>query len=228
MTIPSIEPMGDSSMLVAWQGLTDQAALRHVQALVTAVRQSDKPGIVDVVPAFASLTIHYNPKQIRLSELEISVQNWISRMDLASKVPSRSFEIPVCYEFEFAMDLSEISETLGMPASEIIRLHSEAEYVVQMIGFAPGFPYLSGMPSELCVARRREPRLVVPAGSVAIGGKQTGIYSLETPGGWQIIGRTPVRLFLPESDPPCLLQAGDVVRFRRISQQEFYNWQSRT
>ncbi len=228
MNLPAIEPMGDTGLLVAWEGLSDQVALQHVQSLALAVRRSTIPGIVDVVPAFASLTIHYNPWQIGLSEFEGSIRELISRMDLQVNLPSRSIELPVCYDSEFALDLDDVSKLLGLSTREIIRLHSEAEYVVQMIGFAPGFPYLAGLPKELCVARRGVPRVEVPAGSVAIGGKQTGIYSLATPGGWQIIGRTPQRLFLPELDPPCLLQAGDRVRFVPITRQEFNDWHART
>jgi allophanate hydrolase subunit 1 len=134
---------------------------------------------------------------------------------------ARTVDIPVCYGGEFGPDLDEVAELCGLTAVEVVALHAGGEYLAYMIGFAPGFPYLGGLPDQLVVPRKAAPRLHVPAGSVGLAGKQTGVYPQDSPGGWQIIGRTPIRLFTPERTPPTLLQAGDVVRFRAISCEEY-------
>jgi inhibitor of KinA len=133
-------------------------------------------------------------------------------------------EIPVCYAADLALDLEEVARHTQLTHEEVIRRHSATEYRVQCVGFTPGFPFLSGLAAELSTPRRASPRSKVPAGSVAIGGAQTGIYPLQSPGGWNIIGRTPLPLFDIRRDPPVLLQAGDRVRFRPISREEFDNW----
>ncbi len=130
-------------------------------------------------------------------------------------------EIAVCYHAEFAPDLEEVARHAGLSAEQIIRRHSGADYTVACVGFLPGFAYLAGLPESLATPRRAEPRKEVPAGAVGIGGGQTGIYPLRSPGGWNLIGRTPQRMFDPEATPPALLQAGDRVRFRAITREEF-------
>jgi KipI family sensor histidine kinase inhibitor len=139
----------------------------------------------------------------------------------SSSTVARIVDIPVCYGGEFGPDLDEVAELCGLAADEVVALHVGGEYLAYMIGFAPGFPYLGGLPDKLAVPRKAVPRLRVPAGSVGLAGQQTGIYPLASPGGWQIIGRTPIRLFTPERMPPTLLQAGDIVRFRVISHEEY-------
>lgn len=137
----------------------------------------------------------------------------------------RLIELPVCFDAKLAPDIGEVAETHGLSPDELVRRFCAAEYFVRMIGFSPGFPYLSGLPLELATPRRSSPRLKVPQGSVAIGGGQAGIYSQETPGGWNVIGRTPVRLFRAELSQPCLLTAGDQVRFLQIHAEQFDKWQ---
>jgi inhibitor of KinA len=137
------------------------------------------------------------------------------------QVPARLVEIPVCYDEEFAIDLEDVARAAGIPASEVVNLHSGSEYRVSCVGFTPGFPFLSGMPKKLATPRRATPRKDIPVGSVGIGGAQTGIYPLRSPGGWNLIGRTPLRLFDPKGNPPSLLRAGDRVRIRAISRDEF-------
>ena len=218
---PSIEPLGDTAAIVKWKGLTSYEALLKVHALSDSLQAARIPGIVAVVPAFESLTVHYDPCLVALSHVEDSLRKRVSELTVTHRVQGNLIEIPVCYDLELAVDLSELAQLHGMPVNEVVRLHSTADYVVQMIGFAPGFPYLSGLPQPLETARRITPRLRIPTGSVAIGGKQTGIYTLETPGGWNIIGRTPVALFQPQTNPPCFLSAGDRVRFVPITMNEF-------
>jgi inhibitor of KinA len=130
-------------------------------------------------------------------------------------------EIPVCYDGEFAPDLGDVALHAGLPADEIIRRHSSADYRVSCVGFTPGFPFLSGLPAELATPRRSTPRKEIPEGAVAIGGAQTGVYPRKSPGGWNVIGRTPLRLFDVRREPPALFHAGDHARFRKISREEF-------
>jgi inhibitor of KinA len=133
-------------------------------------------------------------------------------------------EIPVCYDPEFALDLDHVAQHAQMSPKEVVDLHRATDYHVNCIGFTPGFPYLAGLPEKLATPRRATPRKEIPAGSVAIGGRQSGIYSLRSPGGWNVIGRTPLRLFDPQKNPPALLRAGDRLRFQAISRQEFEAW----
>jgi inhibitor of KinA len=130
-------------------------------------------------------------------------------------------EIPVCYDPEYALDIDDVARRANISPGEVVRLHSSAEYRVACIGFVPGFPFLTGLPKELATPRRDMPRKEIPPGSVGIGGAQTGIYPLRSPGGWNLIGRTPLRLFDPGKNPPTLLQAGDRVRFRAVTRDEF-------
>jgi inhibitor of KinA len=136
-------------------------------------------------------------------------------------LPARVIQIPVCYDPEFAFDLDHVAEHAQISSREVVDLHSAAEYRVNCIGFVPGFPFLSGLPKKLATPRRATPRKEIPAGSVAIGGAQTGIYPMRSPGGWNVIGRTPLRLFNPENDPPALLRVGDRVQFHSITREEF-------
>lgn len=130
-------------------------------------------------------------------------------------------EIPVCYGGELGPDLPEVAAAHGLSEEEVVEIHASADYLVYMLGFAPGFAYLGGLPKRIATPRRRTPRLSIPAGTVGIAGDQTGVYPIATPGGWQLIGRTPDPLFLPDAMPPALLRAGDIVRFRPISRAEF-------
>ncbi|HET6872400.1 MAG TPA: 5-oxoprolinase subunit PxpB, partial [Sporolactobacillaceae bacterium] len=143
--------------------------------------------------------------------------NW----DQASQLDAHTVNIPVCYGGEWGPDLDHVAAVNGLSPEEVIRIHSEGVYLVHMIGFAPGFPYLGGLSKEISTPRRETPRLVIPKGSVGIAGDQTGVYPLETPGGWQLIGRTPINLFNPNSETPSLLKAGDFVRFVPISPSEW-------
>lgn len=136
-------------------------------------------------------------------------------------IAPRIVTIPVCYGGEFGPDMEHVANQHGMTIEEVIAIHSSVDYLVHMIGFAPGFPYLGGLPEQIATPRRATPRLQVEAGTVGIGGSQTGIYPITTPGGWQCIGRTPIRLFRPEMNPPSLLEAGDYVRFKPITVQEY-------
>ncbi|MGV3465566.1 MAG: 5-oxoprolinase subunit PxpB, partial [Heyndrickxia sp.] len=138
---------------------------------------------------------------------------------------SRVVEIPVCYGGDFGPDLETVASMNGLSTEEVIQIHSSAEYTVYMIGFAPGFPYLGGMSEKIATPRLPSPRLKIPERTVGIAGNQTGVYPIETPGGWQLIGRTPIKLFRPQDEVPSLLHAGDKVRFKPISYEEYVEWE---
>lgn len=226
---PLIRPLGDSGIVLQFSSVFDALTQRRIRACCTYLDQQKIGGLTEYVPAYTTLTIYYNPWIIS----EEGQRDPYARMmeivrEMLAQAPASAahsaptlVEIPVCYGGQFGPDLEEVARHAGLPATEIIRLHAQAEYMVAMVGFAPGFPYLAGLNEQLAAPRKPQPRALVPAGSVGIAGRQTGIYSIPTPGGWQLIGRTPRRLFHPQRDTPSLLRAGDRVRFVPISAAEF-------
>ena len=216
---------GDSAMIVR---VSDNFAADPEAALAAVLEARDRlcaaaiPGVIDIAPAYDSVGVFYDPARGLSGEaLCVAIREALERRAAKGKSPRRVVEIPVCYEGDFAPDLSEIAHAAELSEKEIVRRHAAAKYRVACVGFAPGFPYLSGLPVELATPRRATPRIAVPAGSVAIGGGQTGIYPHASPGGWNVIGRTPRRLFDAARAEPALLRAGDCVRFRAISLEEF-------
>ena len=219
-----IEPLGDSACLVRIPGEFDperslDAVLRSLQRLEMAAI----PGVIELAPSYVTIGVFFDPSRIEdFDRLKARIETAL-QTDSGSvrEDQPREIDVPVCYDEEFALDLDEVARHATLPAAEVVRRHAEATYRVACVGFTPGFPYLSGLPPELAAPRRASPRTEIPAGSVAIGGSQTGIYPQKSPGGWNIIGRTPLRLFDVERDPPALFRAGDRVSFRKISRQAF-------
>ena len=232
-----IEPLGDAALLVHGTGgiASTEDALDAVLALRDRLRAESIPGVIEITSAYSSVAVFYDPAAVAPAAdadpdsifewLKARILRSVSAPGVGKRRPSRrryaTAEIPVCYDAEFAFDLTEVARRAGFSIDEVVARHARGEYRVQCVGFAPGFPYLSGLPEELASPRRATPRAHVPAGSVAIGGVQTGIYPQDSPGGWNVIGRTPACLFDPQRDPPTLLQAGDRVRFRNITRAEF-------
>lgn len=236
-------PLGDSAVVVTLGSSIDESTLLRVRSLTAALERERTAGITDVVPAYTSVTVFYElplPTNGELSPYERICQVIADRAERADhswpdlvranldgakeREPVRTVEIPVCYGGEFGPDLEGVARHAGLAVEAVVELHSGAPYTVQAIGFAPGFPYLGGLPEKLFTPRRPTPRARVPAGSVAIGWQQTGIYPIVTPGGWQLLGRTPLALFDAAQSPPALLRVGDRVRFRRITPAEFVAW----
>lgn len=178
--------------------------------------------IRNVHPGYNSILVSFDPLISNHSELEKFIRGLLQQNE-DIHIQNRIVEIPTCYGGEFGSDLDEVSHRCGLAANDVIRLHSSAEYIVYFLGFSPGFPYLGGLPPELSVPRLSVPRTRVPTGSVAIAGKQAGVYPVSSPGGWRIIGRTPLKLFEPSKEPPTLLQIGDYVKFVPITETEFQN-----
>lgn len=219
------EPFAEDALLLRFGERIDAAINARVHAAVVALRR-DLPHL-ECVPAYASLLLRFDPATWQDANvanphqaLEHAVRAALGAGETTPQAP-RERQIPVCYGGARGPDLAEVAQHLDLPIDEVIARHVAGEYRVAMLGFAPGFPYLLGLDPGLQMPRRRDPRQRVPAGSVAIGGAQTGIYPAELPGGWQLIGCTPWRLFDLASTPPSLLGAGDRVRFRAIGEDEF-------
>ncbi|MGH8030158.1 MAG: 5-oxoprolinase subunit PxpB [Arenimonas sp.] len=218
MHAPTLEPLGDQALLLRWGEVVDLETNQHVHAFAARVRAGGAPWLIDCVPAYASLAIFFDASVINGAEPMDSVRAWVAGLIAdapasTAAVASRLVEIPVCYGGESGPDLEAVAETCGMSAAQLIERHCAPEYLVAMLGFSPGFPYLLGLDPALAVPRLATPRVRVPAGSVGIGGAQTGVYPNEGPGGWRLIGRTPQALFDARRDPPALLLPGDRVRF---------------
>lgn len=218
------EPFAEDALLLRFDHRIDAAINARVHAAVAAL-QRDLP-LLECIPAYASVLLRFDPLTWRDANaadphqaLERAVRAALGAGETSPPSP-REREIPVCYGGVHGPDLAEVAQHLGLPIGEVIARHVAADYRVAMLGFAPGFPYLLGLDQALAMPRRRDPRQRVPAGSVAIGGAQTGIYPDQLPGGWQLIGRTPLRLFDINTTPPSLLGAGDRVRFRAIDEDE--------
>ncbi|MEO0054319.1 MAG: hypothetical protein RLZZ50_266, partial [Verrucomicrobiota bacterium] len=222
-----LHTMGDTAYLVDFPGEPDAGLLAKVRAFAAGLAADRIEGVTDIVPAYGSVGVVYEPERVRAARGELPwrvVGEWLER-HIEGKVRAatkkarapRTVEIPVVYGGEHGPDLEGVAKTARLSVAEVIKRHSAAVYHVAAIGFSPGFPYLVGLPSELAAPRRATPRVRVPAGSVGIGGAHTGVYPRETPGGWQLIGRTGLDLFRPErAERPCLLEVGDRVRFRPV------------
>lgn len=199
----------------------EDTPLSTIHEVTRKLEASELPGIIDVVSAYKEIALLYNRIPEDLESEVVVIQHALQNAEREPFQP-KQFEVPVCYEM--GLDWKAIEVQLSLPRQRIIELHCNGEYNVAMMGFLPGFLYLNGLKKELECPRRAEPRTKIPTGAVGIGGAQTGIYSLESPGGWQIIGRTPIQLFDIEEDPPIQIRLGDRVRFTPISELEFSKW----
>jgi KipI family sensor histidine kinase inhibitor len=194
----------------------------RVRALEFLVQQKAVRGVVETVPAFRSLLVYYDPLVVDYDSLCETLTELGAQLEHVSLPPSRVVELPCCYEDpDLGIDLVAAAERLGLGSAELARLHAGADYLVYFIGFTPGLPYMSGMPERIMLPRLETPRTKVPPGSVGIGGIQCCIYSVESPGGYWILGRTPLRLYDPDAAEPILLRPGDRVRFRPIDRREY-------
>ena len=217
---PTFRPAGDTGLVVEFGDHIDRAVSRRVVALHTRIRAARMPGVIETVPTFRSLLIHLDSDATSVEYVQNAVVPLLEGLE-AEGIAPRQWSIPVCYEAEFAPDLVGVAERCGLTPSRLVEIHSANAYHVYMIGFLPGLPYMGDLAPELVLPRLVEPRLRVPPGSVAIATTLTTIYPLESPGGWHLIGRTPVKLFDIERPAPALLSPGDKVAFAPISSTEF-------
>ena len=225
--MPSIYPLGDSAMTLDLGNCIDEQLNTRILAMYEWLSDHPLDGILDKIVAYSSLSVFYDPAG---SSDRSTIFEWLSNAWQQTSVDQpghngREVRIPVCYEGEYAPDIDPVARQIGMTVPDLIDLHCQREYRIYMIGFLPGFPYMGKIDHRLEVPRKMRPVPVI-AGGVGIAGLQTGIYPLNSPGGWQIIGRTPLRLFDRHSDPPILLHIGDRVRFYPVSTAEFLAWRS--
>jgi len=230
-----ITPLGDSALIVRVRNQFEDAPEQTSNEVLRALRQIEDariPGVIELAPAYTTVAVFFDPLRVMddaarvdhvIEALTQKIHEALARGGRRKQRDkgTRLIEIPVCYEAEFALDLEQVSRQTQIDPTEVTDLHRVAQYRVSCIGFTPGFPFLSGLHKRLATRRREIPRKEIPAGSVAIAGAQTGIYPMKSPGGWNIIGRTPLRLFDPQKSPPALLHAGDRIRFRAITRSEF-------
>ncbi|HCM77274.1 MAG TPA: allophanate hydrolase subunit 1 [Cytophagales bacterium] len=213
--------LGSSAILIEWINQIDEAILYDILSLQVKVETDLQDVLVETINAYNSLTIIYNPNQISFSELKEKIKALYEASNHENKIASKKWMIPVCYDQEFGIDLEEISKKNNFTIDEIIEAHSRPDYVVYFTGFLPGFLYLGGLPKSLHMPRRATPRVRIRQGAVAIGGAQTGIYPSESPGGWNIIGNSPLIFFDPSQSPPCFAKAGDHLQFYSINKSEY-------
>jgi inhibitor of KinA len=215
-------PFGDSGLLVEFGSTINLDINRRVLALCNKLEEEHVEDVQELVPTYRSLLVRYDPTRTSYERLVFLIKDVEEALGtLSAEVGMKELTIPVFYGGEFGPDLKHVAAVHNLTEQQVIELHVEKEYRVYMTGFVAGFPYLGEVADEIATPRLQTPRLKVPAGSVGIAEKQTGIYPCEAPGGWQIIGKTPLRLFDPSKQQPALLKAGDSVRFRQISQKEF-------
>lgn len=212
---------GDRSLLAEYGTGVDQAVNDKVRRMANLIMNRKLPGIEAAVPSYCTLSVHYNPLRTGFAELRDLLWSLENELDNADIPGPSTIDIPVCYGKEFGPDIDFVAQHNSISVDNVIQFHTGSAYHIFAIGFAPGFCYLGGLNPRLYAPRLETPRVQVAAGSVGIAGVQTGVYPLASPGGWRLIGRTPLRLFAPERPHPILYQAGDTIRFRSVSSDEF-------
>lgn len=233
-----IEPFGEQAVRMTFGDRIAPSVQQEINQFIHIFDRRPFAGFIEYVPAYTNVVFYYDPVTVihqgrKDAPAQRQVCDYLEKLalrmdtDRQPALPRRVVRIPVCYGGRFGPDLGTVAEHHRLTEEEVIARHSAPEYLVYMLGFAPGFPFLGGLPEELATPRRATPRLKIAAGSVGIAGQQTGAYPLDSPGGWQIIGRTPVALFIPASDPPTLLAPGDLVKFEPITELEFRQLQER-
>ncbi len=218
-------PVGDRALLVEFGNSIDPRINRKVHALNHEMTRLQLSGVLECVPTYRSLLVYFDPLKTNYKQLVFKLRNTESKLqELEAPFSGRVIEIPVIYGGNYGPDLGHVAECHGISEDKVIQIHSERTYTVYMIGFVAGFPYLGTVADEIATPRLETPRLRVPTGSVGIAEKQTGIYPCEAPGGWQIIGRTPLKLFYPQREPPALVEAGDSVKFNPIDASDIESY----
>lgn len=221
MEYPKILLAGDSAVIVEFENQINEEINHAVTSYVQILNKNRINGIVDIVPTFCSVMIQYDPAFISYTELTKKLQLLFHSDNTIDLNERRMIEIPVCYGGKYGPDLGFVASHAGLSEEEVIKIHSSKKYLIYMLGFLPGFPYLGELDPRIFTPRLSKPRLQIWAGSVGIGGEQTGLYPLDSPGGWQIIGTTPVEPYKPDRNPPIIYEAGDYIRFIPIDEKTF-------
>lgn len=212
---------GDSALLIEFEQKISPEINAQITAFVHLLKEQHIEGVTDLIPAFASLLINYDPRVIGYKELKGRVEELLKIEVSEETTEARVFEIPVCYGGKYGPDIENIAQHAGLSQQEIIDIHCSKDYLIYMLGFLPGFVYLGGLDERIHTPRLANPRISIPAGSVGIAASQTGIYPLNSPGGWQLLGMTPVKTYDPEREVPILVEAGDYIRFVPVTEDEF-------
>ena len=213
---------GDSSLLIEFGNEISPKINQKIATTVKLMKEQHIEGVVDIIPAFCSLLINYDPRVIGYEELKKRMKALV-KVDIKAEAGKKKvYEIPVCYGGEYGPDLENIAKHAGLSEQEVIEIHSSRDYLIYMLGFLPGFTYLGGLDERIHTPRLASPRLKISAGSVGIGGSQTGIYPLDSPGGWQLMGMTPIKTYDPDREVPILVEAGDYIRFVPVSEEEYF------
>lgn len=214
-------PAGDQSLVMEFGNTISPRINGMIRNMVKAIDNSPIDGITELIPTYRSLQIFYNPLKIDYTSLLGLLEKLENSLGDEASSFYRIFEIPTIYGGEYGPDIDFVSDHNNLSMEEVIEIHSSRDYLIYMLGFTPGFSYLGGMDERIATPRLENPRTKIPAGSTGIAGSQTGIYPIDSPGGWQLIGRTPIKLYNPEDDPPVLLKAGDYVRFKPVDEDEY-------
>lgn len=218
----SYYPLGDQAIVIQLGDKISEDIQCRITSICNFLEEYSFEGFTEYVPAFTTVTIFYDPLVTDYSTVEPLMEEMLEEISEEDHKGAKiTIEIPVLYGGPQGPDLPFVAAHAGLTEAEVIDLHTSAEYLVHMIGFAPGFPYLGGLDEKIATPRKETPRASIPAGAVGIAGAQTGVYPIETPGGWQIIGQTPLKLFDVEKYPPALLKAGNGLRFVAITEEEF-------
>ncbi|WP_156289581.1 5-oxoprolinase subunit PxpB [Oceanobacillus salinisoli] len=216
-----IEAFGDKGIRVQLGKSISKETNERIRNFSWFLEKENIPGVMEWIPAYTTVSIYYDPYYISYELLKKRVASLKDNLSSVKLPPAQVIQLPVYYGGELGPDLSFVAKHHHLTEQEVIRIHTATDYLIYMMGFSPGFPYLGGMSEKIATPRLKEPRLNIPVGSVGIAGSQTGVYSMETPGGWQIIGKTPVKLYDPQRETPILLQAGNYVRFVQVTEKEF-------
>ena len=214
-------PTGDTSVCVEFGNEISEKINSEIRAFNILLNEEKIKGIIETVPTYRSIMVHYDPGVIPYRTLIGRLKALTGKMDKVEIPPSDVLEIPVLYGGEMGPDLAFVAQNAGISEEEVVKIHTSTEYLIYMLGFTPGFTYLGGMSDKIATPRLKQPRVKIPAGSVGIAGKQTGVYPVDSPGGWQLIGRTPVKMYDPDREVPILPQAGQYIKFKAVSQAEY-------
>lgn len=212
---------GDCSVCVEFGNEISPEINKKIRAFKIAVEKSGIPGVVETVPTYRSLLVHYKPEIIGFKALTEKFEELMGSLSNIQIPPPAVIEIPVLYGGEMGPDIENVAEHNHKTVEEVIRIHTSEDYLIYMLGFIAGFPYLGGMSKEIATPRLKSPRVKIDGGSVGIAGEQTGVYPVDSPGGWQLIGRTPLKLYDADREKPVLLEAGQYIRFKSVTQEEY-------
>ncbi len=213
--------VSDNSIIIEYPAQISQEINRQIRYVTREISEKMADRIVDIIPAYHTVTVGYDCLKNDYRKLVQEIEEILSQTSADKDDQRDVVEIPVCYEEPYGLDIEEVCQIHNISREELIKRHTAPEYLVYMVGFTPGFPYLGGMDESLATPRKKEPRSKLPAGSVGIAGSQTGVYPIESPGGWQIIGRTPLKLFDPYREDPVMIKSGQYIKYVSISAQDY-------